>query len=182
MALPGPDGSVIWAPYVKWDDAPVTMSADEAMAAIAGGVEGKSILEEAKQLLNELLAHGGMAAKDVKGAADAHMISLATLRRAKSAIGVKVSRDGFGPGSSVIWSLPSIGAQPPSKNGQNPHRCSSQKMSTYAGDDHLCVGQVDLEERAAILEYDAGLTPAEAEERAAEEFPELPEFLRRGVQ
>ena len=37
MALPGPDGSVIWAPYVKWEEAPVTMSADEAMAAIAGG-------------------------------------------------------------------------------------------------------------------------------------------------
>ena len=29
MALPGPDGSVIWAPYVKWEDAPSPMSADE---------------------------------------------------------------------------------------------------------------------------------------------------------
>jgi hypothetical protein len=55
-------------------------------------------------------------------------------------------------------------------------------MSTYAGNEHLCVGQVDREERAAILEYDAGLTRAEAEALAAEEFPELPEFPRRGVQ
>ena len=127
VALPGPDCSVIWAPYVKWDDVPVTMSADEAMAAIAGGVEGKSTLEEAKRFLTSLLTHGGISAKDVKGAADAHMISVATLRRAKSAIGVKVSREGFGPGSAVIWSLPSIGAQHPSENGANPHRCSQKK-------------------------------------------------------
>jgi hypothetical protein len=37
----------------------------------------------------------------------------------------------------------------------------------------------DAEERAAILEFDAGLPRAEAEVRAAEEFPELPDFLRR---
>ena len=37
----------------------------------------------------------------------------------------------------------------------------------------------DAEERGAILECDAGLGRAEAEARAAEEFPELPEFLRR---
>jgi len=41
MALPGSDREVIWAPYVKWEDAPVTMSADEAMAANAGGVDGQ---------------------------------------------------------------------------------------------------------------------------------------------
>jgi putative DNA primase/helicase len=179
VALPGPDCSVIWAPCVKWDDVPVTMSADEAMAAIAGGVEGKSTLEEAKRFLTSLLTHGAMSAKDVKGAADAHMISLATLRRAKSALGVDVSREGFGPGSAVIWSLPSIGAQHPSENGANPHRCSQKKMSTYAGNEHLYVEQTDLEERAAILEYDGGLTRAEAEAQAAVEFPELPAFLNR---
>jgi hypothetical protein len=37
----------------------------------------------------------------------------------------------------------------------------------------------DGEERAAILEYDAGFTRAEADAQAAEEFPELPDFLRR---
>jgi hypothetical protein len=142
-------------------------------------VEGKSTLEEAKRFLTSLLTHGGISAKDVKGAADAHMISLATLRRAKSALGVNVSREGFGPGSAVIWSLPSIGAQHPSENGANPHRCSQKKMSTYAGNEHLYVSQTDLEERAAILEYDGGLTRADAEAQAAVEFPELPAFLNR---
>jgi hypothetical protein len=37
----------------------------------------------------------------------------------------------------------------------------------------------DLEERAAILEYDGGLSRAEAESKAAAEYPELPDFLRR---
>ena len=172
--LPGlDDGSVIWAPYVKWEDAPVTMSADEAMAANAGSVEGRSAVEEAKRLLTELLADGGMVAKEVKEAASAHMISVATLRRAKSAIGVKVSREGFGPGSTVIWSLAS------SIDAQNSHRCSQKEMSTYAGNEHLCLGQVDPDERAAIREYDGGFSRTEAETEAAEEFPELPEFLRR---
>ena len=37
----------------------------------------------------------------------------------------------------------------------------------------------DYEERAAILEYEGGLTRAEAEAQAAEEYPELPDFLDR---
>lgn len=41
------------------------------------------------------------------------------------------------------------------------------------------VADADFEERAAILEYDGGLTRAEAEALAAEEMPDLPDFLDR---
>ena len=41
------------------------------------------------------------------------------------------------------------------------------------------VADADFEERAAILEYDAGLTRAEAEAQAANEMPDLPAFLDR---
>ena len=46
---------------------------------------------------------------------------------------------------------------------------------------HLSNGHFDdkFEERAGILEYDGGLSRTEAEARAAAEFPELPDFLRR---
>jgi hypothetical protein len=45
------------------------------------------------------------------------------------------------------------------------------------------VADVDFEERAAILEYEGGLTRAEAEAQAAIEMPDLPAFLdRRRVQ
>ena len=37
----------------------------------------------------------------------------------------------------------------------------------------------NFEERAAILEYDGGMSRAEAEAQAAEEFPEMPDFLKR---
>ena len=146
VALPGPEhGTTIWAPYIQWEDTPVTITADQAMGAMAGGPEGRTALEEVKQFLVEMLSAGEVPAKELKTVADAQVISAATLRRAKSALGVQVKRDGFGPGSTLLWSLPSsIDAQ---------------------------------RERAAILEYEAGLTRAEAEARAA--FPELPDFVRR---
>ena len=213
MALPGPDGSVIWAPYVKWEDAPVTMSADDAVSAMAGGAECKTAKAEAIDFLRAELADGPKPVGEVNKAATAAGHTPKAIRTAREALGITPQKAGMHEG--WLWGLPkmpnhsedahsrkwapsapegifgvckqpskrpSIGAQPPSENGGNPHRCSTQKMSTYAGNEHLCVDQVDLEERAAILEYDAGLTRAEAEARAAEEFPELPEFLRRGVQ
>jgi hypothetical protein len=118
-ALPGPEhGTAMWAPYVKWEDALVTISADQAMAALAGGPDGRSAVEEAKQFLIEILTAGEVPAKEVKVAADAQMISSATLRRAKSALGVQVKRDGFGPGSTLLWSL-SLPI-----DAQSSHRCS----------------------------------------------------------
>jgi hypothetical protein len=145
------------------------------MAAMAGGPEGRTALEEAKQFLIEMLSAGEVPAKEIKAAADAQMISAATLRRAKSALGVQVKRDGFGPGSTLLWSL----SYP--IDAQNSHRCSSKRMSTYDANEHLCGPKAleDFEERAAILEYDAGLTRAKAQARTASEFPVLPDFLRR---
>ena len=128
-------------------------------------------MEEAKQFLIEMLGAGEVPAKEVKAAADTQMISSATLRRAKSALGVNVKRDGFGPGSTLLWTLSSP------IDAQSSHRCSSKRMSTYDGNEHLCARTKldDCEERA----YEAGLTRSEAEARAAKEFPELPDFLRR---
>jgi hypothetical protein len=145
------------------------------MAAMAGGPEGRTALEEAKQFLIEMLSAGEVPAKEIKAAADAQMISAATLRRAKSALGVQVKRDGFGPGSTLLWSL----SYP--IDAQNSHRCSSKRMSTYDANEHLCGPKAleDFEERAAILEYDAGLRRAKAQARTASEFPVLPDFLRR---
>jgi hypothetical protein len=132
-------------------------------------------MEEAKQFLIEMLGVAEVPAKEVKAAADAQMISSATLRRAKSALGVQAKRDGFGPGSTLLWSLSST------IDAQSSHRCSSKRMSTYDGNEHLGAPTIreDFEERAAILEYGGGLTRSEAEARAANEFPGLPDFLRR---
>jgi putative DNA primase/helicase len=175
-ALPDPKfGTAIWAPFVQWEESPVTISADQAMAAMAGGPEGRTAMEEAKQFLIEMLSAEEVPAKDVKAAADAQMISAATLRRAKSALGVQVKRDGFGPGSTLLWSLCSP------IDAQSSHRCSSKRMSSYDGNEHLCAPKTceDFEQRAAILEYEAVPIGAKAEARPTNEFPELPDFLRR---
>jgi putative DNA primase/helicase len=132
VALPGPEhGTTIWAPYIQWEDTPVTITADQAMTAMAGGPEGRTALEEAKQFLVEMLSAGEVPAKELKTVADAQVISAATLRRAKSALGVQVKRDGFSPGSTLLWSLPS------SIDAQSSHRCSSKRMSTYDANEHL---------------------------------------------
>jgi RecA-family ATPase len=196
----GGDGKPIWAPYVKWEQSTVTMTADEAVAATDGGAEGRSAKEEAKDLLRELLSNGPVAAKEIQTAVKAHMISVATLRRAKSSLGVKVTRDGFGPGSTVIWTLPghidehlcgSIDAH----SQRNEHLCDkSQKpaetMSTY--DEHLCESidaqptlidaQKNRRKPIDAQTREVG-TYAESERRSElcsdDGFPDLPAFLDR---
>jgi putative DNA primase/helicase len=174
--LPDPEGSVIWVPYVKWEDAPVTMTADEAMAAMAGGVEGKSAVEEAKQFLTEVLTDGGMAANEVKKAAEGAGLTWATVRRAKSLIGIKPHKAGMHAG--WLWALPKV--------LKSSEGAQASGMSTFVNNEHLrglntsgYAGGGDFEERAAILEYDGGLSRVEAEAQAAAEMPDLPVFLRR---
>lgn len=126
-ALPGPEGSVIWAPYVKWEDVPVTISADQAMAANAGGVESKSALEEAKQYLIEVLADGAVAQKEIKEGAEGAGLTWATVRRAKGLLGIKPHKAGMDGG--WMWELPKVlrsceGAQ-------------ASGMSIFAADEHL---------------------------------------------
>ena len=107
-ALPGPDyGSVIWAPYVKWEDAPVTISADQAMAALAGGPEGRSAIEEAKQFLLDVLSEGQESQKEIKRQAQRRQVlHWRTVRRAKELLGVEAIREGgIGESGRWIWRL-----------------------------------------------------------------------------
>jgi hypothetical protein len=90
---------------VDWETDPVTITANEALAAEAGGAAAKPS-EEAEAFLRELLADGPAPAKQVKADANDAGLSWATVRRAKARMGLVVSREGFGPGSAINWSLP----------------------------------------------------------------------------
>jgi len=185
----GSGGELIWAPYVKWDDAPVTMSADEAMAALAGGPEGRSTLEEAKQFLLEVLGEGPVAQKEIKSQAEEAGFAWRTVRRAKGALGVKADREGgIGERGRWIWRLPKMPKVSTSEFGHLSHLSEMEgpkvpKVSNveagHLSEDHF--GDA-LEERAAIAQYDGGLTRAEAEAQAAKEMPDLPAFLDRRKQ
>ena len=191
-ALPGPEGSVIWAPYVTWENAPVAMSADEAMAAVAGGPEGRSALEEAKHFLLEVLGEGPVAQRDIKCQSDESEFAWRTVRRAKDLLGVEVCREGgIGERGRWIWRLSKMPKVSTSEFGHLSHlshlseaqRPKMLKVSNveagYLSEDH---SGDHFEERAAILEFDGGLSREEAEAQAAQgEMPDLPEFLRREV-
>jgi putative DNA primase/helicase len=189
-ALPGPDdGSAIWAGYVQWEDTPVTISADQAMAALAGGSEGRSATEEAKQFLLDVLSEGQESQKEIKRQADEAGFHWRTVRRAKEQLSVEAIREGgIGEKGRWVWRLPKKPKVSTPKFGHLSHLSHGEppkvpKVSNVE-DGHLsgCHVDADVEERAAILEYDGGFRRAEAETRAAEEFPELPDFLRRAVQ
>jgi len=126
QTLVGVSRQDIVASYVTWESDPVATSADEALRNAQASDRGdQSAMDEAGEFLRDKLRAGPVSAKEVKNDAIDLMISMATLRRAKTAFGVQVIREGFGPGSTVMWALPdAIGAQ-------NSHRCSR------SGDEHL---------------------------------------------
>ena len=113
---------------VAWEGEPVSITANQALAAEAAGTDKRSALAEAEDFLRDILASGPVPATDVQEAARASLITNATLRRAKDKLKIEIMREGFGPGSKVLWS----------------HRCSSdpidahpQNMSTYGENEHL---------------------------------------------
>jgi hypothetical protein len=86
-------GNGITAAYVKWDDAPVDYSADQAIAANNAALKGGSALEDAKEFLRELLADGPVNAKEGDRAAKANGIAERTLYRARKDLGVTAKHD-----------------------------------------------------------------------------------------
>jgi hypothetical protein len=67
--------------------------------------EDVSALADAAEFLREVLAGTEIPAKEVLRLAREAGISESTLRRAKKQVGVRIRREGFGPGSTVIWAL-----------------------------------------------------------------------------
>ena len=90
---------------IVWDDAPVTFDAAGLLAAASGSDDDRSSLQEALDWLSDLLALGPKAAADVLKDARRDGLSETTVKRAKARLGVQSQREGFGPGSRVVWFL-----------------------------------------------------------------------------
>lgn len=91
---------------VVWDAGPVALDADALLAAGQGDDEERSKVQEAADFLRDYLALGPRAVTDVYKDARPEQHHDATLKRAKRLLGIKSEREGFGPGSKVLWSLP----------------------------------------------------------------------------
>lgn len=94
----------IIAPHVIWDDAPVTMTADDAMRS-GDSSEGSETIPEAIEFLIDLLTAGPLPAKKVIGTAKESGISERALRAAGKKLGIKPKKSGF-DGGNWVWELP----------------------------------------------------------------------------
>jgi putative DNA primase/helicase len=95
-------GNEILTSYVVWDSAPVTTTADEAVAA--SNNQGPTAMKDATDFLREELASGPHSAKDIKRAAADAGVAWRTVERAKADLEVKSSKGGLNEG--WLWELP----------------------------------------------------------------------------
>jgi putative DNA primase/helicase len=89
---------------VIWDSEPVTITANQALAAEAAGPDQRTAKAEAMEFLTEALAGGPTPAAEIMKMAREHGLTSKAVRSAREALHVKVQRDGFGPGSKSLWS------------------------------------------------------------------------------
>ena len=107
QTIVGDLGKGIVASRVEWEQEPVTVTADEALAAEAAGAADTSSGVEAENFLQELLAEGPVPAKQVRADVEAAALSWSTVKRAKARLGIGAVKDGMDGGWS--WSLPRRG-------------------------------------------------------------------------
>jgi hypothetical protein len=98
------DGFV--ASRILWEAEPVAITANEALAADAAGAENRTAKADAMEFLQAALAGGPEPAAEVNRMAREHDLTPKAIRSAREALEVKIERDGFGPGSKSLWSLP----------------------------------------------------------------------------
>ena len=122
------------APFILWEDKPVAITANEALAAANRDARDRTATEEAADFLREILADGPVSQKDVEAQADAAGLSWAAVKRAKKSAGVKAERRGIeGERGAGRWFW-SIGDPSPTIKGL---RGSGENLSPLIGDEPL---------------------------------------------
>ena len=100
----GANGKSIVASCVNWEPDPVSITANEALAAEAAQGERRTALEEAESFLRSMLAAAPVPVTKVVEDAKILGISDATLRRARADLKIKSTRVG-GLGEEGTWML-----------------------------------------------------------------------------
>ena len=106
-----------------------------------GSPEERDALRDAVAFLRDCLSIGPVSAKDVNERAHKAGVTNATLRRAKTQIGVESKKIGRLGESSWLWSLPSQGAPEDAQKGDDAHEVvghtGHENLSTLGVDEHL---------------------------------------------
>ena len=98
------DDQDIGTSRIMYESTPITITADQALAALDGNSENRSDKSEAVEFLKDALRSGPVSAKDMKKEAADAGISPKSLRSAREALGVKPEKAGFEGG--WVWKLP----------------------------------------------------------------------------
>ena len=85
----------IEAPRILWDDAPVDVTASQAMADVAAACRPERPVDKAEEFLQEFLADGEKPQTEAEEAARKKGITPRTLRRARQALKVKPEKSGL---------------------------------------------------------------------------------------
>ena len=117
-------------PYLLWEDEPVTMTADEAVAAETRQDHDRGLGrgEATVEWLAIQLADGPVPPRELENRARDKGLSWASVKRAKQRLGIKPRKTGFGEG--WLWGLPVEGAQ-------NAEGAQSIALSTFGENEHL---------------------------------------------
>ena len=83
------------------------LTADDLLAPSKGN---GNRLDEAETFLTALLAAGPVEQVEIQRRAAAQGIAYRTVERAKGLLGIVSRREGFGPGSTVLWEFPNVDA------------------------------------------------------------------------
>jgi hypothetical protein len=92
-------------PAVAWEPDPVSVTADDALAGERDSGSG-SAFDEAKDWLRDVLSGGPQPAADLKDRAKADGIKPRTLDRAKAALEVQATREGYASDGRWMWAMP----------------------------------------------------------------------------
>ena len=94
-------------PAIRWESEPVDMNADEAIQEENAPDESRhTALDDAIAWLQETLADGSVAAREIARRARAEGIADSTLDRAKTSLGVCSRKQDHGGKAAWLWRLP----------------------------------------------------------------------------
>ena len=101
----------------------------EQVLAVPVEAEERSKLDEAKEFLQDILKSGPVASLEVEKEAKGAGVAPATLKRAKTVLGIRTRKASFGGG--WIWSLPDR------RCSSNPEDAHQNGMSAFGKDERL---------------------------------------------
>ena len=102
------EGQEIATSRIMYESTPITITADQALAAMEGNGQARTDKAEATDFLQDILANGALPAKQVKAEATEAGISAKSLRSAREALGIKPEKTGYGDQGGWVWSLPKV--------------------------------------------------------------------------